>query len=98
MKTPATLATLDFATQLRRLRRERGLTQEELAERAGLSVGAISYLERGLTQVPHKDTVQLLAQALGVGERGNRSLHDVEAGRYQCPLSLIRAHVVIACL
>ena len=35
-----------FATLLRRYRRERRLTQEELAERAGVSPEAISLLER----------------------------------------------------
>jgi predicted ATPase/DNA-binding XRE family transcriptional regulator len=65
MATGTTLAAqLDFATLLRRYRRELGLTQEELAARAGLSVGAVSYLERGLSRLPHKDTVQLLVQAL----------------------------------
>ncbi|HEV2238894.1 MAG TPA: helix-turn-helix transcriptional regulator, partial [Ktedonobacterales bacterium] len=61
MTTPAPSA--DFAALLRRLRRARGLTQEELAERAGLSLSAVSYLERGLTQSPHTDTVQLLSEA-----------------------------------
>jgi transcriptional regulator with XRE-family HTH domain len=58
----------DFAALLRELRGARGLTQEELAERAGLSRGAVSYLERGLTQSPRADTVQLLAEAMGLGE------------------------------
>jgi class 3 adenylate cyclase/sugar lactone lactonase YvrE len=40
------------------------LTQEELAEQAGLSVRGISDLERGVKHRPHKDTVQLLADAL----------------------------------
>jgi predicted ATPase/DNA-binding XRE family transcriptional regulator len=54
---------------LRALRRARGLTQEELAARAGLSRGAVSYLERGLTQSPHLDTVQLLSVALELSEQ-----------------------------
>ncbi len=57
-------APLAFAELLRRLRVEAGLTQEVLAERAGLSVNAISALERGTRQAPHRDTVQLLADAL----------------------------------
>ena len=48
----------DFATLLRRYRRERRLTQEELAERAGVSPEAISMLERGLTQAPQRGTVR----------------------------------------
>jgi transcriptional regulator with XRE-family HTH domain len=42
------------------------LTQEELAERAGISVRAISDLERGVKLTPRKDTVRLLAEALGL--------------------------------
>src|SRR5579859_159542 len=53
-----------FADLLRRKRVAAGLTQETLAERAGLSTRAISDLERGLHRHPHRDTVQLLAEAL----------------------------------
>lgn len=56
----------DFAATLRRLRRDRGLTQAELAERARISVGAVSHLERGINRFPRKDTVQLLGTALGL--------------------------------
>jgi transcriptional regulator with XRE-family HTH domain len=53
-----------FGDLLRRLRREAGLTQEELAERAGLSVRAISDLERGINRWPYQATVQRLIEAL----------------------------------
>ena len=59
-----TVQGLDFGTLLRRWRKAAGHTQEELAERAGLSVRGISDLERGLKHRPHRDTVQLLADAL----------------------------------
>src|SRR5271170_2177748 len=52
---------------LRHLRAEAALTQEELAEAAGLNPRTISDLERGLATTPHKDTVQLLADALQLG-------------------------------
>src|SRR5215471_266104 len=55
-----------FAALLRRLRREAGLTQEELAGRSGLSVEAISALERGFRRHPHRATLVLLADALGL--------------------------------
>jgi predicted ATPase/transcriptional regulator with XRE-family HTH domain len=61
--TPATPPS-DFAALLRRFRLARGFSQEELAAKAGVSVTSISYLERGLTRLPHKDTVQLLIAAL----------------------------------
>ena len=55
-----------FAGLLRKLRREAGLTQEELAAAAVLSVRGVSYLERGVVTSPQKETVRLLADALGL--------------------------------
>ncbi|HYW89390.1 MAG TPA: helix-turn-helix domain-containing protein, partial [Chloroflexota bacterium] len=51
---------------LRRHRVAARLTQEELAERAGLSVRGLSDLERGTHRAPHRDTLQRLAAALGL--------------------------------
>lgn len=53
-----------FAQLLKRFRGRSGLTQAKLAERAGLSVEAITKLERGERQAPRCDTVQVLARAL----------------------------------
>jgi len=53
-----------FGEQLRRYRRERGLTQEELGELAGLSARGIRALESGARGHPNKDTVRLLMAAL----------------------------------
>src|SRR5215469_8629032 len=53
-----------FGDLLRRLRKAAGLTQEELAERAGLSQRGINDLERGERRSPHKDTARQLADAL----------------------------------
>ncbi|MBV9718685.1 MAG: helix-turn-helix domain-containing protein [Candidatus Eremiobacteraeota bacterium] len=53
-----------FAHVLRRLRRNAGLSQEALAEHAGLSKDAISALERGTRRAPHLETVEHLADAL----------------------------------
>ncbi|HEU5439878.1 MAG TPA: helix-turn-helix domain-containing protein, partial [Ktedonobacterales bacterium] len=53
-----------FGPLLRRYRAAAGLTQEELAERAGLSTRAISDLERGVKRAPRRETVELLADAL----------------------------------
>ena len=53
-----------FAGVLRRLRAVAGLTQEELAEAAGVSPRAVSDLERGMVATPRQDTVRLLADAL----------------------------------
>jgi len=59
---------LSFAGLLRQLRAEARLTQEELAEAAGLSPRSVSDLERGISRTPHKDTARLLADALGLAE------------------------------
>ena len=53
-----------FATLLRQYRVAAHLSQEKLAERAALSVAAISALERGVRKTPHMATVRLLAKAL----------------------------------
>jgi transcriptional regulator with XRE-family HTH domain len=57
---------LSFAELLRQLRAEAMLTQEELAQAAGLSPRSVSGLERGITRTAHKDTAALLAGALGL--------------------------------
>jgi predicted ATPase/DNA-binding XRE family transcriptional regulator len=67
------VARTGFAEALRRLRAEAGLSQEELAERAGLSVRGLRYLERGLRH-PHRNTVTRLAEALGVPATGSAEL------------------------
>lgn len=60
VETPA----LSFADLLKQYRAAIMLTQEELAERSGLSVRAISDLERGIKHRPYAHTVQRLLQAL----------------------------------
>jgi predicted ATPase/DNA-binding XRE family transcriptional regulator len=53
-----------FGVQLKALRESAGFTQEELATIAGLSVHAVSALERGERRRPHVDTVRALSAAL----------------------------------
>src|SRR5260370_12458761 len=53
-----------FAQLLKHHRVAAGLTQEALAERAGLSARSISDMERGLRSAPYQDTVRKLAGAL----------------------------------
>jgi predicted ATPase/DNA-binding XRE family transcriptional regulator len=57
-----------FGSLLKQHRRDAWLTQEELAERSGLSVRTIRSLERGEGHRPRADTVDLLAHALGLSE------------------------------
>jgi predicted ATPase/DNA-binding XRE family transcriptional regulator len=53
-----------FGQLLREIRSAACLTQEELAERAGLSPRGISDLERGARRSPQRATLRLLADAL----------------------------------
>ena len=53
-----------FGELLKRYRLAAGLTQAQLAERAGLSERAISDLERGARRIPQRASLQLLAVAL----------------------------------
>jgi non-specific serine/threonine protein kinase len=57
-----------FAALLRLHRQMAGLSQAELAERAGLSQRAISDLERGMRQAPYPATIRHLAESLGLSE------------------------------
>lgn len=57
-----------LAAVLRGLREDAGLSQEELARRAGLSAHAISALERGTRTRPYPHTLRSLAEALGLSE------------------------------
>jgi predicted ATPase/DNA-binding XRE family transcriptional regulator len=57
-------AAASFGAQLKALREAAGFTQEELATIAGLSVHAVSALERGERRRPHVETVRALSAAL----------------------------------
>jgi transcriptional regulator with XRE-family HTH domain len=54
-----------FAERLRELRQAAGLNQTELAERAGMTQGAVGHLERG-SRSPQWESVVALAKALGI--------------------------------
>jgi class 3 adenylate cyclase/transcriptional regulator with XRE-family HTH domain/tetratricopeptide (TPR) repeat protein len=64
----------EFGERLRRLRIAAGLTQEALAEQAGLSARGIADLERGARRFPRAATVRRLADALGLSAADRASL------------------------
>lgn len=77
-----TPATSSFAALLHGLRTKAGLSQEELAHAAGVSVRALSYMERGRSRGPQRRTVQALAAALGLDAAAARELeHTASMGR-----------------
>jgi predicted ATPase/transcriptional regulator with XRE-family HTH domain len=63
-----------FAELLSAYRAAAGMTQETLAARAGLSVHAVSLLERGARTSPRASTVALLAHGLGLGSSDREAL------------------------
>jgi transcriptional regulator with XRE-family HTH domain len=78
-----------FGTRLRRLRKAAGLSQEELASRAGLSAKAISSLERGARKRPYPHTGRSLADALELAEDERASLLEaVQRGCVGAPATV----------
>ena len=57
---------VSFGGLLRQLRADAGLTQQELAAAASLSLRAVSDLERGVNLTARRETARLLADALGL--------------------------------
>jgi transcriptional regulator with XRE-family HTH domain len=74
-------AGLGFGGLLRRLRDDAGLTQDELAEAAQVNQRAVSDLERGINRTARKDTVVLLAAALGLAGRASELFILAARGR-----------------
>lgn len=63
-----------FGVRIRAHRLAAGFTQEQLAERAGLSAQAVGALERGDRRFPYRDTVTRLADALNLDKRQRDNL------------------------
>jgi WD40 repeat protein/DNA-binding XRE family transcriptional regulator len=80
---------LSFAVLLRQLRARALLTQEELAEAAGVSPRSVSDLERGVSRTARKDTALLLAGALGLA--GSARELFVTVARGQAPTAQLLA-------
>jgi len=70
-----------FGGLLRRLRTDAGLTQEELAEAAGVSPRSVSDLERGINLTARRDTARLLADALSLTGEARAEFEAIARGR-----------------
>ncbi len=69
-----------LGVSLKKLRAAAGMTQEELADRAGISVRTVSDVERGLRTAVHGDTARRLASALGLGKDDRARFEAVARG------------------
>src|SRR4029453_8721143 len=79
-----------FGAQLKALREVAGFTQEELATIAGLSVHAVSALERGERRRPHVETVRALSAALDLnGATRDALLASARAPAESVPVDLV---------
>ncbi|MGJ5645296.1 helix-turn-helix domain-containing protein [Morganella morganii] len=65
-KMPMPISTGDFPLRLKHAMKAAGLTQKELAERAGVSQGFVSKLATGKTTDSRNIYIKLIADALGV--------------------------------
>jgi transcriptional regulator with XRE-family HTH domain len=74
-------STVSFAGLLRRLRADAGMTQEGLAQEAGLSPRSISDLERGINVTARRETARLLADALGLAGPARAAFEAAARGR-----------------
>jgi predicted ATPase/DNA-binding XRE family transcriptional regulator len=81
----ATASHPRFGDLLRQYRIERGLTQEELAERARLSARGISDLERGQRNAPQRETILRLIRSLDLSEDETAALVAAARRAPRCP-------------
>ena len=56
---------MEFNERLRTIRKEKGLTQAELAEKAGIAVNSVRLYESGKV-IPKLDTIARIARAMGL--------------------------------
>jgi transcriptional regulator with XRE-family HTH domain len=70
----------EFGRLLAGFRLSRGLSQDELADRSGMSVRAIRNLERGQVEHPRRASVALLASALALDETDREAFKNAAAG------------------
>jgi predicted ATPase/DNA-binding XRE family transcriptional regulator len=75
-----------FGELLKHHRLMAGLSQEDLAARAGLSRRGISDLERGVRRAPRPSTLALLAEALGLAAQQRAALFAAARGLILLPL------------
>ncbi|GAA3767690.1 tetratricopeptide repeat protein [Plantactinospora mayteni] len=100
LNTPSSGPTVGRLLRTHRL--HSGMTQRELAGRAGLSIAALRDLEQGRSARPRHASVASIAAALGLDDRAREALHTAaaaamrtyEAGRVSDPGAPVRIRVL----
>ncbi|KFU75333.1 Predicted ATPase [Amycolatopsis lurida] len=88
-------AVTTFKVLLKGYRVRAGLTQEELAEGSGVSVRAISDMERGIAKSPQRRTIEALAAPLSLTDEELTGLQKVaRQGRVPAPAGITGAHLI----
>ncbi len=85
-----------FAAMVRGWRHVANLTQEELAERSGLSPRSIQNLERGRVSRPRRDSVRLLADALGLTGADRAAFEHAARLGTPTPITPLRGRATVA--
>src|SRR5919201_879701 len=80
-----------FGALLKHHRSRAGLTQAALAERAGISDRAVRSIERGAQRTAHKQTVCLLADALGLSGQDRAIFESAARGQRTTPSGFVSA-------
>lgn len=84
----------EFGVQVKHHRKRRGLTQQELAERAKLSLEMIGRIERG-TAAPSLESIEVLSDVLGVPARDLFGAGPYAAGKRSGKLGAIVAKLAV---
>jgi len=74
---------------LKRHRATQGLTQEALAERAGISVRTIKGMEQGASRLPRADTLARIVVALQLSPEDEAALRDAASKPYLARLAAV---------
>jgi predicted ATPase/DNA-binding CsgD family transcriptional regulator/DNA-binding XRE family transcriptional regulator len=93
---PERPARTGFAAQLRRLRLRAGLTQEALAEKAGVSVATIGAIEEGQRRRPYPHTLRALADSLELSAADRTALMSASAPATEKPEDSVSAALQVA--
>lgn len=76
---------MDYSEAIKRARKEKFLTQKELADASGLSVSAIKFFEQGRSE-PNAGSIKKIAKALNVSI-------DYLVGRTDDPTPIVVEHI-----